>query len=109
MTFDDGMIGIYMIKNSAAAGEMPKEEPMLKDEYYFGYDALGYNRYYTALQAQQKIESVIRVPDWGYIKSTDICIMEDGKKYKIKMIQQMRDEDGLKYTKLSLERIGEHE
>lgn len=108
MTFDDGMIGIYRVENTAAAGDMPKESLVLKDKYYFGYDTLGYNRYYTALQAHQQIEAVIRIPDWGDILPTDVCIMEDGKRYKIQMNQRMKDEDELKYTKLSLERLGEH-
>ena len=41
------------------------------------------------------------------IDTFDIVALEDGKQYTLSMLQRLVDEDGLKYTKLSLERLGE--
>lgn len=107
MTFDDGILSIYKTVNTAEVGMKPKLELELKDRHYFGFDNIGITRYYTALQANQQISSVVNIPDWGDISVLDICVLEDGQQYKIAMRQPTMDEDGLRITKLSLERVDE--
>ncbi|MBR6542527.1 MAG: hypothetical protein IKT73_04900 [Anaerotignum sp.] len=105
MTFDDGVLRIYQTENISEAGEMPVEKIELKSEHYFGFDVLGYSRYYTALQAQQNISLVVNIPDWHDISVLDLAELEDGNRYIIRMHQPMKDENGLNITKLSLERV----
>ena len=107
MTFDDGILKIYNTQNIADHGDMPKDGLVLKSEHYFGYDVLGYNRYYTALQAHQNINALVNIPDWHgqEITTLDIAEMEDGIKYMIRLVQPMKDENGLNITKLTLERV----
>ena len=107
MTFDDGMLIIYSAHNLADPGEMPITGLIEKSRHFYGYDNLGINRYYTALQAHQTIEAVVNIPDWNDITATDICALENGAQYRIVMIQPTTDEDRLKVTKLSLERVDE--
>lgn len=107
MTFDDGILTIYTVENVAEPGMMPVEGLVEKEKYYYGFDTLGFNRFYTAMQAKQMIESVVNIPGWGEIKATDICALDNGDQFRIVMRQPTKDEDGLKITKLSLERIGE--
>ncbi len=107
MTFDDGILKIYEIENVSENGKKPEKMLVKKSEHYFGFETLGIRRYFTALQAQRKIESVVNVPGWNAIVATDICVMEDGCQYKMAMVQLTKDEDDLKITKLSLERLGE--
>ena len=108
MTFDDGIVTIYMLTEVKQPGKKPKTELVKVEDYCFGYDTLGINRYYTALQANQQIESVINIPDWNTIDASKcIAALEDGRQYRIQMVQPMLDEDGLRITKLSLERLGE--
>ena len=78
-----------------------------KDRYYYGFDTLGFSRYYTALQAKQQIESVVHVPGWGDIRTKDICALENGDQFRIELSQPTLDKDGLRITKLSLERMDE--
>ena len=68
MTFDDGILTIYKIENTAQPGQMPVEGLTEKDRYYYGFDTLGINRFYTALQAQQQIEAVVNVPGWEILR-----------------------------------------
>lgn len=108
MTFDDGIVGIYLITDTASAGSKPKKALSLVESFFFGYDTLGINRYYTALQANQQIEAVINVPDWHELNpAMHVAVMENGNQYKIQMVQPTTDEDGLRITRLSLERIRE--
>lgn len=108
MTFDDGIVKLYMITDQAVPGKKPIRGLTLRESFYFGFDTLGINRYYTALQANQQIESVINIPGWNRVDTaTTIAVLEDGLQYKIAMCQPMTDDDGLRITKLSLERLGD--
>ena len=44
MTFDDGILEVYRMENTAPPSAMPKETPVLRDRHYFGYDTLGFQR-----------------------------------------------------------------
>lgn len=107
MTFDDGILSICRTVDAAKAGMKPEIQLELKERYYFGFDNIGITRYYTAMQANQQISAVVNIPDWGDISTLDICVLEDGRQYKVVMCQPTTDENGLRITKLSLERIGE--
>lgn len=105
MTFDDGILTICSVENNANPGMMPKPILVIKGKFYYGFDTLGFNRYYTALQAQQQIEAVINIPGWPEILATDICVLENGDQFRIVLRQPTTDEDGLRITKLSLEKL----
>lgn len=106
-TFDDGILTIYKTENMAEPGAKPIPGLIQKERYCYGFDTLGIQRYYTALQAKQLIECVVNIPGWGDIKTTDICALENGDQFRISMRQPTWDDDGLRITKLSLERIEE--
>ena len=109
MTFDDGIVGIYTITQKPEPGKMPIRGISLSESFFFGYDTLGVNRYYTALQANQQIEAVINIPGWQpFNPATSVAVMEDGSQFKVRMVQPMLDEDGLRITTLSLERVHEN-
>ena len=117
MTFDDGILGIYQLTDQSSPGKMPIEGLSFLEKFYFGYETLGINRYYTAMQANQQIESVVSIPGWQEIPanvSIAVLAKEDGtldsdcRQYRIVMVQPTMDESGLRITRLSLERIGEN-
>ena len=116
MTFDDGIVGVYELTQTKIPGKMPVDNLSLCERFYFGYENLGITRYYTALQAKQQIESVISIPGWhpiaanrhiAIIADENGEISADAVQYRIVMVQPTKDEDGLRITRLSLERIGE--
>ena len=107
MTFDDGILTIYEGTNSAEPGTKPVPALAEKSKHYFEFDTLGITRYYTALQADQKIAAVVDIPGWHNVRTTDICILEDGGQYTVAMVQPTTDEDGLRIMKLSLERVSQ--
>ena len=107
MTFDDGILKICEVTNAAKPGEKPVEKLIEKSRFYFSFGELGITRYYQAKTASQQIESVVNIPDWNDVKTTDICVLEDGEQYKLAMVQPTKDENGLRIMRLSLERVGQ--
>lgn len=106
MRFDDGIIEIYKTVNIAVNGQMPVYEETLDGHFYFGYDTLGYNRYYTALQNNQQINAVVNIPEWHEIDINSKCKLNGGKFHIIRTVQHLYDDFNLPITKLSLERLG---
>lgn len=104
MTFDDGILTIKSRSNTANNGMMPVYTYVTKASYYFSFDYLGYKRYFEALKAQTQLEHVVNISDWIDVDINDICVLEDDIRYRIAQVQRQWD-DGLKITKLSLERI----
>lgn len=108
MTFDDGNVKIYQITNIAAPGAKPKEALGEYDTHCFRIETVGVTRYYEALKADQMISDVITVPDWHDIRpDRQIAVMEDDSQHRIRQAQKTYDDDGLKITRISLERIGD--
>lgn len=106
MTFDDGILKIYSAENISDEGDLPLLELVYKSSSYFKFEDLGIQRYYTALSHNQLIDSVVAVHYDRNIKVFDIIVI-DGVQFKIDMVQHPFDEDGLRYTKLSLERLND--
>ena len=104
MTFDDGILTILTVSNMAEKGAKPVAGFTERAQHYYNYDNLGVTRYYQALQANQRLEAVVNIPDWPDITTDDACKLENGKTYRIRMLQPTYDEEGLKITKMSLER-----
>lgn len=106
MLFDDGILKIYSLENIAQPGEKPKQKLKYKSSHYFGFETVGINRYYVAKQANVQVSDIIHVWLDRTIRVTDICILEDGLQYKCAQVQHV-EEDGLRITKITLERLGE--
>lgn len=109
MTFDDGVVRIYLISDISVNGNMPVEGLVYDEAFHFGYYTLGINRFYTAKAAKQQIEAVIDIPGWKpYQSDLTVAVMEDDTQYIVRLVQPILDEDGLRITRLSLERIDEN-
>lgn len=104
MTFDDGIVKIYSVESSSVKGNKPTATATYKSSFHFGFDDVGIQRYYSAMSNNQLIESVINIDLDRSIRPYDIVQFEDGSLYVIDMVQHPLDEDGLRYTRLSLER-----
>lgn len=90
-THNDGIVKIYEVTNIAAAGTKPQEGLMLKETLRYKERTVGINRFYAALQANVKVDYVLRCPRVRSVSSQDIAIPNDGKQYRIKQIQYPED------------------
>lgn len=107
MTLDDGIIRIYSLVDTAYNGEKPNLQ--LSDtctRHCFSYETVGFHRFYTAMEAKQRVDDVVRIYQDRMIRADqNIAELEDGTQFKIILVQHMLDEDGLRITKLTLERM----
>ena len=104
ITFDDGVMKFYKLKNTAPDGAMPNEELEFLCEEKYAISALGVTRYYAAQQAGVQIQNVIDIYLNPNIKVNDIAVDEFENQTRISMIQLVED-DGLRIMRLTLERI----
>lgn len=89
-TFNDGIVGIYTIADISAPGDMPKDGLKLKETLRFKQRTVGFSRYYTAMQAQQKVDCVIRCPFRNVVSAQDVVILNNVQ-YRIGLIQRLED------------------
>ena len=92
-TFNDGIVKVYVLTNTAAAGEMPKEGLTLKQTLRYKERTVGLNRYWTAQQANVTVKYVLRCPLIRGVSAQDIAIPNDGKQYRIVQVQYPEDVD----------------
>lgn len=109
MTFDDGILKIYRLTNTAENGAMPTATRALLLSSFFGFETVGYRRYFTALQANREIDYIVNIPEWhDEIKQTDEVKLEDGIPshddvyFRVAQKQMTSDDDGIRITRLSL-------
>lgn len=107
MTLADGVLRIYTLQNTAAAGSMPTPKLVLKisHDIYYADRVIGYNRQYAALGADQYISKLVRL--WDVPVEAGEYAVIDGVQYRIDMVQLLKDEDGLKVRDLTLSRLEE--
>lgn len=86
-TYNSGVVTIYAVTDAARPGYKPTQKPEKKMALRYDEQRLGINRAYLGRQNQVEIERVIRVPHTGKVSPQDIVITEDGKKYRIDLIQ----------------------
>lgn len=91
-SYTDGVVTIYSVSDGATAGRLPRPELTEKIRLDYQERKLGVQRYYQAKQNQIHVERVIRVPRSPIeITSQDVAITEDGRRYRIDLIQAVRD------------------
>ena len=90
-SFNDGVAEIYEQTDAAAPGYQPRPELKKKITLRYEERKLGIQRYYSAAQNQQRIERVLRVPKTAKVNSQDVAITEDGRQYRIELVQTVPD------------------
>lgn len=90
-TYNDGILSVYTVSDTAAAGMMPKKTLTEKITLRYAEQRLGISRYYSAKQNQTEVERVVRVPRTSAITNRDMVKTEDGTYYGIEMVQSVDD------------------
>lgn len=89
--FGDGVVKIYTVTNSAQPGYQPVPALTLKCTLRYEEQRLGIQRYYSGRQNQVEIERVLRVPRYGGITNQDVAVTEDGRQFRVDMVQNVTD------------------
>lgn len=109
-TYNDGLVKIYKLGNTAQPGDMPKEGLALKQTLRYHERTVGVNRYYAALKDDVRIDAVLRCPRIDGISETKadilIAVPNDGLKYRVVQVQYPEDVTPPSMD-ISLERLGD--
>jgi len=90
-TYNSGVVKIYSVKDGGETGCQPVEVlDKLKETLRYEERRLGVTRLYAARQNQVRIDRVIRCPARP-VTSQDVAVTEDGKKYRIDLVQAVPD------------------
>ena len=85
--YNSGVVTVYAVTGSARPGYQPVEQLTEKIKLRYEEQRLGIQRYYNAMQNQIQVERVIRVPRAEQITSQDVAETEDGRRYRIDLVQ----------------------
>lgn len=101
--FNDGVVSISWVW-AGSSGAMPVKHPERKIVLPYAERRMGIARYYDALQAQARVDRVLRVPDpgevvasngttetRGRVNTQDLAVTEDGRQYEIELVQTVPD------------------
>lgn len=106
MLFDDGILQICTLKNKAESGEMPKEALVPGKEHFYGERTVGYGRQYAAKGVNEQVDMLVRIWQDRSIR-IGMYVLVDGDQYRIDNVQHLYDDDGLRVTDLTLQRLEE--
>ncbi|MFT3952777.1 MAG: hypothetical protein QM689_12720 [Oscillospiraceae bacterium] len=84
--FNNGVVEIYGVSNSAADGNMPVSVRTIKMRLCFSRRTVGVNRYNLGMQNNVQIDELIRCQLRENVSTQDIAVIGD-KQYTIKQIQ----------------------
>lgn len=90
-SYNDGVVTIYSVTDGAKPGYQPVPTLAEKITLRYAEQRLGIQRYYQAMQDQVKIERVLRTPRAGGVTNQDVAITEDGRRYRVYMVQAVTD------------------
>ena len=88
-SFNDGILTVYAVSDTAEPGRKPEENLTKKVVLRYEEQRLGLQRYYAGRQNQVQIERVVRTPRHGGVSSQDVAITEDGRQYRIDLVQSV--------------------
>jgi hypothetical protein len=90
-TFNDGVVRIYDVSNSASPGDMPVEALTLKETLRYHERTVGITRQSAAKQDNAEIKYVLRCPRRRNVSAQDVAIPNDGSQYRIWAVQYPED------------------
>ena len=91
--YNDGIVSIYAVTDAARPGYQPQPKLVQPPKAVLRYEEqrLGIQRYYAAQQNQIQVERVLRTPRYGQITNQDVAVTEDGRQYRIDLVQSVPD------------------
>lgn len=104
MLFDAGTVKICKLENKAESGQMPKETLVQVSEYLFGERTVGYGRQYAAKGVNEQVDMLIRIWQDRTIRIGMYALIDE-EQYRLDNVQHLLDDDGLRVTDLTLQRM----
>ena len=90
-SYNYGVVTVYAVTDTARPGYQPKPALTPKVTLRYEEQRLGIQRFYSGKQNQVELERVIRTPRLSCVSSQDVAVTEDGRQYRIDMVQSVPD------------------
>ena len=109
MLFDDGIVFICKLENTAETGLMPVDKLVKINKLWFHERTIGYNRQYLARGVDEQVDMLIRVIQTRTIRIGMYAVLGNGEQFRITNVQHLvAEENNLRYTDLTLERLNDN-
>ena len=108
MKHDDGILKVYTLTDTSPNGLMPRMVKSLHSQHFFEFRTVGYRRFYRASGVNAQVDLICRIWEDRTI-ANNMAVLLNGSYYRIVQIQHLFDEDNLRVTDLSLERMNDLE
>jgi len=109
---NDGIIWLYRLQNTAAAGAMPVFQLVSIGHAYFSRQRVGVTRLYAALGVNAQIDAVLRVWNvpagmelsampkdlYAVYSPSDGAVADDAVQYRITLVQEVVGRDAVDIT-----------
>lgn len=93
VSFNDGIAHIYTVENAALSGDEPVDKLTDLRIVRFENRTIGAVRFFTAKQADAKLDRMIMIPNGIKVSPQDVVILasEDENQYRIEQVQTKTD------------------
>lgn len=108
MIFDDGVVFPCRLENQAENGDMPEMVLVPFGKYWYGERTVGYNRQYLAKGVNEQVDMLIRIHHTRAIRIGNYAVLGNGEQFRITNVSMVTDENNLRYTDLTLQRLDEN-
>ena len=105
MLLDAGTLTLCTLKQESKPGAMPIQSLVPGETCFYGERTVGYNRQYAAMGVNERIDMIARIWQNRAARAGMYALLDNGEQYRITFAQQLQDDDGLRVTDLTLERL----
>lgn len=101
---DDGLLTFYSLNNISLPGRMPVEKLVSVSTAFYSRLTVGVTRYYAAAGANRNFDVLVRCHNTLTVpEGSKFVILEDGKQYRIDVVQEIVERDAVDLTLVRLE------
>lgn len=105
MTFDDGILTVYSLANTAVPGRMPVEQLVEQSRHRYAELRAGVTRVYAAKGVKEQIDLFVRIWQDREVRTGMYITDRNGDQYRIDDVRHTYDEDGLRVSDITLSRL----
>ena len=84
---------------------MPQEKLIPRSVHYYGERTVGYGRQYAAKGVQEQVDMLVRIWQDRGVRIGMYILLETEEQFRIDNVQHLLDEDGLRVTDITLQRV----
>lgn len=90
-TFNDGLLTVYAVEPNTVPDGVTLTGLMEKAKLFYAERRMGVQRYYAGIQAQIRLDRVVRCPKTSFVQPHDVVVTESGEHYTVQLIQTCPD------------------